>query len=426
MHKFELKLGKEKVKYKLKEENFLGLLETNKEYELTENEIIKNSLENPIESDKLRNIVNKGEKVCIIVSDVTRMYQKPNIFLPHIIGELKAGGVEDSDIFFLCALGSHRKQTPEEHRKILGDKLYEKYEIIDHDCDDDENLVNIGTTSRGTPVEINKLAADADRIVATGAVVYHVMAGWGGGRKSILPGISSRKSIMINHAHSITNTPGKGPNPECDSALYHGNPLNEDMVEAAEILNPDFMFNVILGQGRIVDAVSGHITAAHKVGCEKVSKENDFLIDELADMVVVSAGGFPKDINYYQSTKAMLNSMRSVKEDGIIIILADCSDGIGNPEVSYIINNFKNNMDRENELRENYTISKYIGFESAWHSEIYNIIYVSSIDPSLIENIPITVVNSLDEALEKAKDIKGSLDIKTYVMPDASVFPVLK
>ncbi|MFO7887665.1 MAG: nickel-dependent lactate racemase [Eubacteriales bacterium] len=426
MHKFELKLGKEKVNYNLKEENFLGLLETNKEYDLTENEIIKNSLENPIESDKLRNIVNKGEKVCIIVSDVTRMYQKPNIFLPHIVGELKAGGVEDSNIFFLCALGSHRKQTPEEHRKILGDNLYEKYEIIDHDCDDDENLVNIGTTSRGTPVEINKLAADADRIVATGAVVYHVMAGWGGGRKSILPGISSRKSIMINHAHSITNTPGKGPNPECDSALYHGNPLNEDMVEAAEILNPDFMFNVILGQGRIVDAVSGHITAAHKVGCEKVSKENDFLIDELADMVVVSAGGFPKDINYYQSTKAMLNSMRSVKEDGIIIILADCSDGIGNPEVSYIINNFKNNMDRENELRENYTISKYIGFESAWHSEIYNIIYVSSIDPSLIENIPITVVNSLDEALEKAKDIKGTLDIKTYVMPDASVFPVLK
>ena len=426
MHKFELKLGKEKVKYNIKEENFLGLLETNKDYEVTEDEIIKDSLENPIESEKLRKIVNKGEKVCIIVSDVTRMYQKPNVFLPHIVKELKAGGVEDSDIFFLCALGSHRKQTPEEHRKILGDKLYEKYEIIDHDCDDDNNLVNIGTTSRGTPIEINKIAADADRIIATGAVVYHVMAGWGGGRKSILPGISSRKSIMTNHAHSITNTPGQGPNPECDSALYDGNPLNEDMVEAAEILNPDFMFNVILGQGRIVDAVSGHITAAHKVGCKKVSKENDFLIDELADMVVVSAGGFPKDINYYQSTKAMLNSMRSVKKDGIIIILADCSDGIGNPEVSYIINNFKNNMDRENELRENYTISKYIGFESAWHSEIYNIIYVSSIDPSLIENIPITVVNSLDEALDKAKEIKGSLDIKTYVMPDASVFPVLK
>ncbi|MDW7669474.1 MAG: nickel-dependent lactate racemase [Bacillota bacterium] len=426
MHKFKLKLGKEKIEYRIKEENFLGLLESDKAYSKTEENIIKDSLENPIKSDKLRNIVNKGERVCIVVSDVTRMYQKPDIFLPYIVEELKAGGIEDSDIFFLCALGSHRKQTLKEHKKILGDKLYEKYDVIDHDCDDKSNLVNIGTTSRGTPVEINKLAVDADRVVVTGAVVYHVMAGWGGGRKSILPGISSRKSIMINHAHSITDTPGKGPNPECGSAIYEGNPLNEDMVEAAEMFNPDFMFNVILGQDRIVDAVSGNITAAHKVGCEKVSKENDFLIDELADMVVVSAGGFPKDINYYQSTKAMLNSMRSVKSDGVIIILADCSEGIGNPEVSYIINNFKNNLDRENELRENYTISKYIGFESAWHSEVYNIIYVSSIDTSLIENIPITVVGSLDEALQKAKEIKGSLDMKTYVMPDASVFPVLK
>jgi nickel-dependent lactate racemase len=118
--------------------------------------------------------------------------------------------------------------------------------------------------------------------------------------------------------------------------------------------------------------------------------------------------------------------MRSIKEDGIMILLADCSDGIGNPEVSYIINNFKNNMDRENELREDYTISKYIGFESAWHSEKYNIILVSSIDASLIENIPIQVVRTLDEALKKAEEIKGTLDIKTYVMPDASVFPVIK
>ncbi len=426
MHNFKLKLGKEKIEYKVKKENFLGLLEHNRNYNKTEEEIIKESLANPIGSEKLRNIVAKGEKVCIIVSDVTRMYQRPDIFLPYIVEELKLGGVDDSDIFFLCALGSHRKQTPEEHRKILGDELYEKYSIYDHDCDDNENLINIGTTSRGTPVEINKLAVEADRVIATGAVVYHVMAGWGGGRKSILPGISSRKSIMINHAHSITDTPGLGPNPECDSALYEGNPLNEDMVEAAEMLNPDFMFNVILGQGRIVDAVSGHITKAHIKGCELVSKENDFYIEELADMVVVSAGGYPKDINYYQSTKAMLNSMRSIKEDGIMILLADCSDGIGNPEVSYIINNFKNNMDRENELREDYTISKYIGFESAWHSEKYNIILVSSIDASLIENIPIQVVRTLDEALKKAEEIKGTLDIKTYVMPDASVFPVVK
>ena len=426
MHKFKLKLGKDKIEYNVKEENFLDLLETEKKYELSENQVIKKSLENPISTEKLSSTVKKGEKVCIVVSDVTRMYQKPNVFLPFIVEEIKKGGVEDSDIFFLCALGSHRKQTEEEHRKILGEDLYNRYKIVDHDCNNEDNLVNIGKTSRGTPVEINKMAYEADRLVVTGAVVYHVMSGWGGGRKSILPGISSRESIMKNHSISISDTVGMGPNPLCDCALYEDNPLNLDMIEASEMVNPDFMFNVILGKGRIVDAVSGDITKAHKEGCEIVSKENDYLIDELGDMVVVSAGGFPKDLNYYQSTKAIYNAMRSVKKDGVVIVLADCSEGMGNPEVESILRNFNNNLERENELRENYTIAKYIGFLSAWYSEVYSIIYVSSIDPSLVGNTSIKVTKTLDEALEEVKKIKGTLDLKTYVMPDSSVYPVLK
>jgi len=426
MHKFKLKLGKDKIEYNVKEENFLDLLETEKKYELSENQVIKKSLENPISTEKLSSTVKKGEKVCIVVSDVTRMYQKPNVFLPFIVEEIKKGGVEDSDIFFLCALGSHRKQTEEEHRKILGEDLYNRYKIVDHDCNNEDNLINIGKTSRGTPVEINKMAYEADRLVVTGAVVYHVMSGWGGGRKSILPGISSRESIMKNHSISISDTVGMGPNPLCDCALYEDNPLNLDMIEASEMVNPDFMFNVILGKGRIVDAVSGDITKAHKEGCEIVSKENDYLIDELGDMVVVSAGGFPKDLNYYQSTKAIYNAMRSVKKDGVVIVLADCSEGMGNPEVESILRNFNNNLERENELRENYTIAKYIGFLSAWYSEVYNIIYVSSIDPSLVGNTSIKVTKTLDEALEEVKKIKGTLDLKTYVMPDSSVYPVLK
>src|SRR6056297_563679 len=426
MHKFKLKLGKDKIEYNVKEENFLDLLETEKKYELSENQVIKKSLENPISTEKLSSTVKKGEKVCIVVSDVTRMYQKPNVFLPFIVEEIKKGGVEDSDIFFLCALGSHRKQTEEEHRKILGEDLYNRYKIVDHDCNNEDNLINIGKTSRGTPVEINKMAYEADRLVVTGAVVYHVMSGWGGGRKSILPGISSRESIMKNNSISISDTVGMGPNPLCDCALYEDNPLNLDMIEASEMVNPDFMFNVILGKGRIVDAVSGDITKAHKEGCEIVSKENDYLIDELGDMVVVSAGGFPKDLNYYQSTKAIYNAMRSVKKDGVVIVLADCSEGMGKPEVESILRNFNNNLERENELRENYTIAKYIGFLSAWYSEVYNIIYVSSIDPSLVGNTSIKVTKTLDEALEEVKKIKGTLDLKTYVMPDSSVYPVLK
>jgi len=424
MLNFSLKLGKDRVEYNIEDKNFLGLLETEKIYELSEEEVIKKSLSNPISSKRLSSIVNKGEKVCIVVSDITRMYQHPNVFLPYVVEEIKKGGIKDSDIFFVFALGSHRKQTPEEHKKILGEELYKKYDVLDHDCLDKDNLIQIGTTSRGTPVEINKLAYEANRLVVTGAVVYHVMSGWGGGRKSLLPGISSRKSIMKNHSISISETVGMGPNPLCDCALYENNPLNLDMIEAAEMVSPDFMFNVILGKGRIVEAVSGDITKAHKKGCEIVSSENDYLIDELGDMVVVSAGGFPKDLNYYQSTKAIYNAMRSVKKDGVVIVIADCNEGMGNPEVEYILKNFENNLEREKELRENYTIAKYIGFLSAWYSEIYNIIYVSSIDPSLIGKTKITVVKTLEEALTVVKKMKGTLDLKTYVMPDSSVYPV--
>jgi nickel-dependent lactate racemase len=275
-------------------------------------------------------------------------------------------------------------------------------------------------------VEINKKAFEADRVIVTGALVYHVMSGWGGGRKSILPGIASRKSIMQNHGISISDTIGNGPNPSCDCALYEENPLNLDMVEAAELFSPDFMFNVILGDGRIIAAVSGDITQAHKKGCEMVSRFNDVPISEKADMIIASAGGYPKDINLYQSTKVIYNAMRALKDKGVMVVLAECNEGFGNPEVQHILQDYTSNLDREMELRNDYTISKYIGFLAAWYAEKYHIIYVSSINPDEVVSAGITVVSSVEEALKAAYQIKGTDQLATYIMPDGSAYPVLK
>jgi nickel-dependent lactate racemase len=143
-------------------------------------------------------------------------------------------------------------------------------------------------------------------------------------------------------------------------------------------------------------------------------------------MIIASAGGYPKDINYYQSTKVIYNAMRAIKDDGVLIVLASCSEGIGNPEVEHIIGNFKNNLEREEELNKNYTISKFIGFLSCWYATKYNIIYVAYIDPKKIKPANITVVKTVQEALEMAKKIKASDELKTYVMPDGSLYPVLK
>ena len=429
MQHFKFKLGKEKVDFSIEDKNFMGTItRESQSSKMTEEEIIRNSINNPIGSGKLDSIINEKDRICIVISDVTRAYQKPHVFIPILVDEiLKAGGREEN-IFFISSLGSHRKHSAEEHKKLLGDDLYSRFQIEDHDCDDYSNMVEVGTTSRGTVLELNKKAVEADKLIVTGAVVYHVMAGWGGGRKSIVPGIASRKTIMQNHAISMMNDggPGSGPNPDCDCALYENNPLNLDMVEAAEILKPDFMFNVILGGGKIIEAVSGEIVEAHKRGCELVSELNDVEISEKADMIIASAGGYPKDINYYQSTKVIYNAMRAINEDGVLIVLASCSEGFGNPEVQHIIENFPDNLAREEELHSNYTIAKFIGFLSCWYATKYNIIYVADIDPKLIKPANITVVKTIQEALEKAEEIKGSLDIKTYVMPDGSFYPVME
>jgi nickel-dependent lactate racemase len=143
-------------------------------------------------------------------------------------------------------------------------------------------------------------------------------------------------------------------------------------------------------------------------------------------MIIASGGGFPKDLNFYQSTQVIYNAMRAIHEDGILIILASCSEGFGHPEVQHIIQNFKDNPAREEELYSNYTIAKYIGYLACWYATKYNIIYVSDIDAKDMDNADITIVKTLDEALETAYKIKGRKDLKTYVMPDGNLFPVMK
>ncbi len=429
MKQYKLKFGQGKIDVSIEDKNFMDEIKlSNEDTQMTEESIIRESLNNPIGSDPLSKLVTADDKICIVISDVTRMYQRPHVFLPIIVEELLGAGAKEENIFFISALGSHRKHTEEEHRKLLGDTLYGRFHIEDHDCNDQDNLIEIGTTSRGTLVEVNKKAAEADKVIMTGAVVYHVMAGWGGGRKSVLPGIASRKSIMMNHSISMDNPGelGSGPNPLCDCALYDNNPLNLDMIEAAEMFNPTFMFNVILGGGAIIAAVSGDIIKAHKRGCEMVSEFNDVEISERADMIIASGGGFPKDLNFYQSTKVIYNAMRAIDENGVLIILASCSEGFGHPEVQHIIQNFSNNVEREQELNTNYTISKYIGYLACWYATKYNIIYVSDIDASNMDNADITVVKTIEEAFETAYKIKGTRDLKTYIMPDGNLFPVLK
>jgi nickel-dependent lactate racemase len=416
-----MKYGKEKVGVKIVEENLLGIIESEAvDNNKTEEDIILDALENPIASARLSEIVKPGEKICIVISDITRAWQKMGNYLHYIVDEINKGGVKDEDIIFLSGTGSHRKQSEEEHRILLGEKLADRFKVIDHVSTDEENLVYIGETTYGTPVKINKIAMECDHIVITGAIVFHLLVGWGGGKKSILPGIAGYETIMKNHSMSLNKEVGSGSNPETRSGKVINNPIHEDMLQAANMVKPSFMFNVIMdSNGNIGHAVAGNYIKAHEKGCQIVDRIDGVAINEKADMVIATAGGYPKDINFYQTIKTVINAIEAINEDGVMILLSECSDGFGNEPIRKIIQDFDNVEERERELRRDYSIAKYVGYYASEVASKTNMILVSSLAPEELSMANISVVKTIDDALDLAKELKGE-NLKTYLMPNGA------
>lgn len=428
MKEINMKYGQGAMKAFIEEKNLLEVIESNIfEQDKSEDEIISEALNNPIGSNKLKDIVSKGETVCIIISDITRSWQKPHKFLYKIVSELNEGGVKDEDIIFICALGTHRKHTKEEHAILLGENLAKRFEVYDHDCFDEENMAYLGDTSYGTPVIVNKKAIECDHIVITGAIIYHFLVGWSGGKKSILPGITSFKTISANHSLSLNDGFGTGTRSSVCSGNIVENPVHDDMMQAAAMVKPTFMFNVIMGpDGNIAGAVSGNYIQAHEAGRKLVDSIDGVNIKKKSDIVIASAGGSPKDINLYQSIKTLINAKEAVVDGGTIIVIAKCSEGIGEvKDINDMILNFDNMLDREKELRENYTISKYVGYFFCETGEKYKLILVSEIDPSLLKNTKIILTKTLEDALKIAYN-NGNKDLTINLMPHgASTLPKL-
>ncbi|SFL31325.1 nickel-dependent lactate racemase [Halanaerobium salsuginis] len=428
MKKFSMKYGKDKLHFTIPEENLLGVLTSDApQNEQTEAEIIKTALANPIGSRRLAEIVKPGEQICIVISDITRSWQRMGDYLPYLVEELQQAGVKAEDIMFLSATGSHRKQTQAEHNTLLGEKLAGKFKVIDHVAKDEASLVYLGETSYGTPVKINKLAAEADHIILTGAIVFHLLAGWGGGKKSVLPGIAGYESIMANHAMSLGAEPGSGSNPEIRSGKIKGNPIYADMLEAARMAEPSFLLNVIMGsEGEFAAAVAGDFYQAHEKGCQIVDQLDSVPIAEQADLVVATAGGYPKDINFYQTIKTVINAEAALKKNGVMIILSYCNEGFGNEAIQKIIQDYDTVLEREEELRRDYTIAKYVGYYVSEVAQKYNFILVSSLDPASVAMANIRVVDSIEKAFALAKELKGD-NLSTYLMPHgANTFPRYK
>ena len=328
MKEFELRLGKRVVRVSLPEEKIVGVVQGKPYKPISDVEAaIKEALRNPIGTPPLHEIVKAGDKVAVVASDITRAWVRFDIFLPHIFNELNGAGVPDSDIVLIAALGAHRINTLEEHITVYGQEVVDRVKIVQSYAPIAEDFTYIGTTSRGVPVSINKEILNADKVILTGGIVYHLMGGFGGGRKSVLPGVAGYATIQGNHSFCLHENVGKGTNPNCVSGKLDGNPMNEDMLEIAGMVNPDFIFNVTqTAEGKFARFFAGHWLTAWLEGCKTVEEIFGVHIKEKADLVIASAGGYPKDINLYQANKTMDNAVMACKDDGVVILLMELPD----------------------------------------------------------------------------------------------------
>lgn len=312
--------GTGKMDVEVPDQNLRGVLEANEVSHAFQGEAaVRHALQNPIGAPPLRAVVRPGQKIAVIASDISRPVPSQEI-LPALLEELFAAGCRAEDVTVVFALGSHRGHTEEEKRRLAGPAVYEKVRCIDSDPG---RCVRLGVTSRGTPVDITEAVAAADVRICTGNIEFHYFAGYSGGAKALMPGVSTPEAIQRNHRMMI--------DPAACAGSLEGNPVRQDIEEAGEIAGIDYIVNVILDEHkRIVHAVAGDVTAAHRAGCAYLDRMYRKPIPAPCDIVLVSQGGAPKDLNLYQVQKALDNAHHAVKPGGTIILIGACREGFGN------------------------------------------------------------------------------------------------
>ena len=379
------------------------------------------ALDAPLGTPRLEEIVGPGERVLIVTSDITRATGS-EIYLPLLVERLQRAGVPESRIAVLIALGIHRKQTDAEHRKILG-PLYGRVAVYDHECDVPDELVDLGTTASGIPLALNRRLFEADRVVVTGTAGFHYFAGFGGGRKGLVPGVASRETCMATH-FAVFNPPEVGGrHPQAVTGVLDGNPVHHALLEAARSVRCDFLFNTVLSPAKqIVAAYAGELEQAHLAACRQVDELYRVELESPADLAIVSCGGHPKDINFIQAHKALDYGVNALRPGGTLILLAACPDGHGNATFADWFEH--PDLDSfERALRAGYEINGQTAFATRIKTGNWRVILISEFDREATRHLGMEKAEDLDDALRMA--YTGLPDSPcTVVIPDGgSVLP---
>ena len=380
----------------------------------TDKELIEQAMAAPIACSPLSALAKGKDKIVIIASDHTRPVPS-KLIIPPMLQQLRQGN-PDADITILIATGCHRGTTREELVQKFGEDIVQNEKIYIHDCDERDMLVNIGTLPSGSACEINRLAYEADLLVAEGFIEPHFFAGFSGGRKSVLPGIAGRSTVLGNHCSEFI------AHPSARTGILENNPLHIDMLWAAKTAKLAYIVNVVLNaEKEVIYAVAGDAEAAHKAG-------TDFLSGLCqaeaipADIVITTNGGYPLDQNVYQAVKGMTAAEATVKQGGVIIMLARCNDGVGG-------NHFYRQLAQEPDIDKTMALFLSRGKEQTvpdqWQTQVFlrvlkkaTVIFLSEMDDATIREMHMLPAKTMEEALQKAKAILNKENPDIVAIPD--------
>ena len=374
------------------------------------------AVRNPIGCESLDKIIKPGDTVAFICNDPTRVANSFD-FMPVLVNEMNRLGVKDEDMCVVFSLGTHRDMTEAEMREGIGEEVASRLKMYNSTCTVDEDFEYFGTTSRGTPVWINKHLCHVDHVILTGTIVHHYFSGYGGGRKAILPGCAAMETVRVNHSFMLDENAGLG--------RTTGNPVYEDQMEGVALFAKGrslFLFNAVLNaKHQFLKMFAGDYIAAHKEACKFVDEVYGCVIPKEADLVIASCGGYPKDINVYQMQKTMDNAACAVKKGGVVILLADCEEGSGSKLLEETFRRLRTPEAIKAELEKNFRIGANKAFAVSRPISRARFILVTSLDRQLAKDMLFTAaVDTVEEALAIAREYVGDTP-EVILMPEGSL-----
>jgi len=352
---------------------------------------------NPMDSQSLTDLAQGRSSPCIIVSDSTRPTPS-GIIAEESLRALNRAGIRDEKVKIVIATGLHRPCTPEEIVERLGEDLPRRVQVINHDARDNDSVIRIGYTTKGTPIWLNTVVHESDLIIGDGYIEPHFFAGYTGGGKTILPGVSGFETIKANHGAALID------HPSARAGILDGNPIYEEIVEGAKQAGMDFSINVTLNSEKLVSGIfAGEFEAAHMAGSAFLDDHVKVETPE-ADIVVTTNGGYPLDRDLYQAVKGMTVGEAAVKEGGVVIVASECIDGVGHP----LFQNLVEGCPGPEEVLETIRAPGFFVVDQ-WEAQILarvltrcDVICVTGVEPETIEGMHMTPTTDIEEAMEIA------------------------